>query len=47
MMEHELSPETIEQIRGFISFVRENPQAAAAMKDFPAYVSVKKTRQGN
>jgi DtxR family Mn-dependent transcriptional regulator len=42
MMEHELSPETIEQIRSFISFVRENPQAATAMKDFPAFTSVKK-----
>lgn len=41
MMEHELSPETIEQIRTFIAFCSENPQAAAAMKHFPAFASVK------
>lgn len=46
MMEHELSPETIEQIRSFISFVRENPQAVAAMKNFPAFASVKMVRSG-
>ena len=41
MMEHELSPETIEQIRSFLAFVVENPQAVTAMKSFPAFVSVK------
>jgi DtxR family Mn-dependent transcriptional regulator len=44
MMEHELHPETIEQIRSFISFVREYPQAAAAMKNFQAFASVKMTQ---
>lgn len=41
MMEHELSPETIAQIRQFIAFLQENPQAAGVMKDFGAFSRVK------
>jgi len=43
MMEHELSPETIEQIRSFIAFCSENPQAAAALKYFTSYEKIRST----
>jgi len=42
MMEHELSPETIAQIRMFFAFLKENPQAASAMNNFEAFVRVRK-----
>jgi len=41
MMEHELHPETIEQLRRFIAFCRENPQALSAMKRFESFTSTK------
>jgi len=34
MMEHELHPETIEQLRRFIAFCRENPQAVSTIRHF-------------
>lgn len=42
MMEHELNPDTIQHIRMFIAFLKENPQAASVMKNFEAFVRVKK-----
>jgi DtxR family Mn-dependent transcriptional regulator len=42
MMEHELSPETIAQIRLFISFLQENAGASGAMNEFEAFVNIKK-----
>jgi DtxR family Mn-dependent transcriptional regulator len=44
MMEHELSPDSIEQIRMFLAFLKENPQAALVMKNFEAFANVKKAR---
>lgn len=44
MMEHELNPDTIEQIRMFIAFLGENPQAAQVMKNFEAFVQVRKAK---
>ena len=41
MMEHELTPDTIGQIRLFFTFLKENPGAANAMKNFEAFVRVK------
>jgi DtxR family Mn-dependent transcriptional regulator len=41
MMEHELSPETIEQIRSFLLFCREDPRAAAAMQHFIPFQKVR------
>lgn len=41
MMEHELAPDTIAQIRLFFAFLKENPGAANAMKNFEAFVRVK------
>jgi DtxR family Mn-dependent transcriptional regulator len=37
MMEHELHPETIEQIRSFLLFCREHPQAASALQQFAPF----------
>lgn len=47
MMEHELHPETIEQIRDFISFCRENPQAVIAMKYFVPFQKVRQAPSQN
>jgi DtxR family Mn-dependent transcriptional regulator len=44
MMEHELTPDTIGQIRMFFSFLKENPEAAHAMKNFEAFSRVKNAR---
>ena len=44
MMEHELSPDSIEQIRMFLAFLKENPQAASVMKNFEAFANVKKAK---
>lgn len=41
MMEHELSPETLEQIRLFFVFLTENPGAANAMRNFSAFTNVR------
>ncbi len=41
MMEHELAPETIGQIRLFFTFLKESPGAANAMKNFESFVRVK------
>lgn len=46
MMEHELHPETIEQIRKFLTFCREYPQATVAMKDFPVFIRIGMVRSG-
>ena len=40
MMEHELTPDTIGQIRLFFTFLKENPGAANAMKNFEAFTRV-------
>ena len=45
MMEHELNPDTIEQIRMFLAFLKENPQAASVMKNFEMFAHVKKSKQ--
>lgn len=42
MMEHELSSETIGQIRMFFAFLKENSGAANAMKNFEAFANMKK-----
>ncbi|NMB78267.1 MAG: metal-dependent transcriptional regulator [Methanomicrobiales archaeon] len=44
MMEHELHPETIEQVRSFLSFCKENPEAAHAMKNFLSFTTIKKVQ---
>ncbi len=44
MMEHELHPETIEQIRAFLAFCQENPHAALVMKNLTAFSSAKKVQ---
>jgi len=41
-MEHELSPETIEQIRLFSAFLKESPKAVSIIKDFEGFLQVKK-----
>jgi len=41
MMEHELTPDTIGQIRLFFTFLKENPGAANAMKNFEAFTRVR------
>lgn len=38
MMEHELHPETIEQLRRFIAFCRDNSQAVSAIRHFQTLV---------
>jgi DtxR family Mn-dependent transcriptional regulator len=43
MMEHELHPETIEQIRMFLAFCKENPQAASVMQNFSVFRKVQKS----
>ncbi len=45
MMEHELHPETIEQIRMFLSFIREHPQISSEINTFDAYSRVRKARE--
>jgi DtxR family Mn-dependent transcriptional regulator len=42
MMEHELHPETIEQIRSFLVFCRENPQAASALQNFKSFDKIQR-----
>jgi len=42
MMEHELHPETIEQLRMFLSFIREHP--SSEINTFDAYSRVRKAR---
>ncbi|ACL17613.1 metal-dependent transcriptional regulator [Methanosphaerula palustris] len=37
MMEHELSTETIEQLRMFLAFLKVNPQVGSVMKNFEAF----------
>jgi len=37
-MEHELSPETLAQIRRFSAFLKESPKAAATLKDFERFL---------
>ena len=44
MMEHELHPETIEQLRRFIAFCRENPQALSVMKYFQSFTCVQQIK---
>ncbi|MFA4861443.1 metal-dependent transcriptional regulator [Methanoregula sp.] len=44
MMEHELHPETIEQLRTFIAFCRENPEALSVMKHFASFTSTRQIR---
>lgn len=41
MMEHELTPDTIGQIRLFFTFLKENPGAANAMKNFEVFTRVR------
>lgn len=43
MMEHELSPETIERIRLFNTFCRENSQAASAIQHFESFGKVRQS----
>lgn len=43
MMEHELHPETIEQFRLFLTFCKENPQAASVMQNFTGFWKVCKS----
>lgn len=45
MMEHELSPETIEQIRMFIAFCKENPQAVSVMQNFSSFQKVRQSAE--
>lgn len=45
MMEHELHPETIEQIRSFLAFCREHPAAVSALRDFIPYQKVRQSLQ--
>ncbi|AGB03758.1 metal-dependent transcriptional regulator [Methanoregula formicica] len=44
MMEHELSPETLAQIRMFLSYLKDDPRAADAMKTFAGFMAVKKAK---
>jgi len=44
MMEHELHPETIEQIRMFLSFIKEHPQISTEINTFDAYSRVRNAR---
>lgn len=43
MMEHELSPETLEQIRRFNAFCREIPEAASTIRHFESFNKVRHT----
>ncbi|HII99792.1 MAG TPA: metal-dependent transcriptional regulator [Methanoregula sp.] len=45
MMEHELTPDTIGQIRLFFTFLKENPGAANAMKNFESFSRVRQIGQ--
>jgi len=40
-MEHELSPETITQIRRFEEFLKEHPKAAVIIEDFDRFLAKK------
>jgi DtxR family Mn-dependent transcriptional regulator len=42
MMEHELHPETIDQLRMFLTFIREDSRAASVLEQFHTYTRVKK-----
>jgi DtxR family transcriptional regulator, Mn-dependent transcriptional regulator len=42
MMEHELHPETIDKLRMFLAFIREDSQASSVMEQFNVYARVKK-----
>jgi DtxR family Mn-dependent transcriptional regulator len=44
MMEHELHPETIDQLRLFLSFIREDPKASAVIADFDTFDRVKRAK---
>jgi len=44
MMEHELSPDSIGQIRMFLAFLKEDQQAASVMKNFETFTHVKKAK---
>lgn len=41
MMEHELHPETIDQLRMFLSFIREHPQISSEINMFDAYSRIR------
>jgi DtxR family transcriptional regulator, Mn-dependent transcriptional regulator len=43
MMEHELHPETIEQIRSLLTFFRESPQAASVMQHFVSFDTIRRS----
>jgi DtxR family transcriptional regulator, Mn-dependent transcriptional regulator len=42
IMEHELSPETIEQVRRFIEFLRTDPGSADVLRRFDAFCRAKR-----
>lgn len=44
-MEHELSPETIEQIRLFSAFLKESPKAITIITDFEGFLRARKKEQ--